>query len=332
VAANFATADTLSSGAGQRSSLEQLKQRLAGLLELLPIDRPLVYLDYPVHLNFGDLLIMRGTERFFADHGHKVVSRAAYMNFLESARSRVSPQTILVMHGGGNFGDLYPVHQNFREEIVRRFPGNRIVVLPQSVYFSSPVALERSARIFRQHRDIHLYVRDYASLAQVHTRFTENAELMPDMAHQLWRGYQPHPAAGDRTLRLLRKDVEAEHQQHAAVEQRSVDWLDFNPRWSCRIFGRILWLHALEGKLGRKLGAQALWYTYCDRLHRHMESRFVEYDEVITSRLHGMIFALLLGKRVRYLDNLYGKLNGYASTWFDASVPVEPYRSAGSAA
>ena len=54
--------------------------------------------------------------------------------------------------------------------------------------------------------------------------------------------------------------------------------------------------------------------------------------QVITSRLHGMIFALLLGKRVRYLDNLYGKLNGYASTWFDASVPVEPYRYAGSAA
>jgi len=65
---------------------------------------------------------MRGTEQFFATHGHRVLSRSAYMNFLDRARSRIASHTILVLHGGGNFGDLYPVHQNFWEEIVRRFP------------------------------------------------------------------------------------------------------------------------------------------------------------------------------------------------------------------
>jgi pyruvyl transferase EpsO len=315
-------------GPEHRSTLDHLKLRLVGLLKLLPPDRPLVYLDYPVHLNFGDLLIMRGTEQFFADHGYTVVERAAYMNFLERSRSRISHETTIVMHGGGNFGDLYTVHQNFREEVVRRFPDNRIVILPQSVYFSSPPARDRSARIFRQHRDLIMCVRDYASLDQVHARFTDNTVLMPDMAHQLWRGHQLRHTASGRTLRLLRTDVEAvEHQHQAVAEQRSLDWLDFHRRWSCRIFGRILWLHAMEGKLDRKLGAHALWHRYCDLLHRHMESRFLEYDEIITSRLHGMIFALLLEKRVRYLDNLYGKLNGYASTWLDASVPVERYRT-----
>ncbi len=329
MAASFETPDTLTPDAGRRSSLDHLKLRLAGLLQLLPIDRPLVYLDYPVHMNFGDLLIMRGTERFFADYGHRVVSRAAYMNFVAHDASRITRETVIVMHGGGNFGDLYPVHQNFREQIVRRFPDNRIVVLPQSVYFSSPLALERSARIFRQHRDLALCVRDHASLGQVRGKFTDNTVLMPDMAHQLWRGSQPHPTAGERTLQLLRTDVEAAAHQQQVAAQQPMDWLDFVPRWSCQIFGRILRLHALEGKLGRKLGAHTLWHGYCDLLHRHMESRFLGYDEVITSRLHGMIFALLLGKRVRYLDNLYGKLNGYARTWFDASVPVEPYRYAG---
>jgi pyruvyl transferase EpsO len=330
VAGTFNTADTLAPGQTHGGSLGYLKLRLARLLDLLPIERPLVYLDYPVHMNFGDLLIMRGTERFFADCGHRVVARAAYLNFVARARRRISREAIIVMHGGGNFGDLYPVHQNFREEVVRRFPDNRIVILPQSVYFSSPLALARSGRIFRQHPDLALCVRDHASLAQVRGKFTENAILMPDMAHQLWRGSQPHPSAGGRTLRLLRTDVEAvEYPQQAAAQHRTLDWLDFVPRWSCRIFGRILWLHALEGKVDRGLGAHALWHGYRDVLHRYMESRFHEFDEVITSRLHGMIFALLLGKRVRYLDNLYGKLNGYARTWFDTSVPVAPYHVGG---
>jgi pyruvyl transferase EpsO len=325
-------ADQPVSPAGYHSSLDQLKQRLAGLLEVLPVQRPLVYLDYPVHLNFGDLLIMRGTERFYADHGHRVLARSAYMNFLERARSRISSQTILVMHGGGNFGDLYPVHQNFREEIVRRFPDNRIVILPQSVHFSSPMELERSARVFRRHRDVVMCVRDHASLAQARARFTRHTMLIPDMAHQLWRGYQPNSCAGGSTLKLLRLDLEAsEHQLQTEMRQQSMDWLDFNPRWSCRIFGRILWLHTLEGRLGRGLGARALWYRYCAMLHQHMESRFRGYSEVTTSRLHGMIFALLLGKRVRYLDNMYGKLSGYAGTWFDDTVPAVPCGSRGSA-
>ena len=328
MSATSVTADPQASATDHETLLDDLKQRLVGLLEVLPVNRPLVYLDYPVHLNFGDLLIMRGTERFYAEHGHRVLLRSAYMNFLDRARSRISSQTILVMHGGGNFGDLYPVHQDFREEIVRRFPDNRIVILPQSVHFSSAAELERSAQVFRQHRDLVLCVRDHDSLAHVRARFTHNCVLMPDMAHQLWRGYQPHPARVDRTLRLLRLDGEAsEHPGQAEMQQQAMDWLDFNPRWSCWIFGRILELHTLEGKYGCQLGSRALWYRYCELLHRYMDSRFREYTDIVTSRLHGMIFGLLLGKRVRYLDNTYGKLSGYARTWFDDSVPVRPYRS-----
>lgn len=325
-----ATVDPRPAATVQRSSLAMLKQRLRGLLEVLPPDRPLVYLDYPVHLNFGDLLIMRGTERFCAQYGHRILARSAHMNFLDRAASRITSQTILVMHGGGNFGDLYPVHQVFREEIVRRFPDNRIVVLPQSVYFSSSTELERSARLFKQHRDLILCVRDHESLAQTQGRFTQQTLLVPDMAHQLWGDSEPAGDLSGRTLTLLRTDIETSaYQLLAHMGPQTRDWLDFNPRWSCRVFGRILWLHNLEGRVGRDLGARRLWYAYCAMLHGHMESRFRDYAEVVTSRLHGMIFALLLGKRVRYLDNLYGKLSGYARTWFDESVPAVPYQTAG---
>jgi pyruvyl transferase EpsO len=308
-----------------RTSMGELKGRLSGLLQYLPVDRPLAYLDYPVHLNFGDLLIMRGTEQFFADCGHTVVARAAYMNFCNSLRRRITAETIIVMHGGGNFGDLYPVHQRFREQIVQQFPDNRIVILPQSMYFSSAVALEQSAEVFRAHPDVVLCLRDHASIRRAGGQFTHNTVLMPDMAHQLWRGHDSDSSASERTLRLMRRDLEmAQEQNQPGWVSESRDWLDFTPRWSCRIFGRILRLHELEGKYDRRLGAHRVWHGYCSLLHAHMERQFRGYDRLVTSRLHGMIFAALLNKPVQYLDNTYGKLTGYAKTWFDNSVRAQP--------
>jgi len=166
--------------------MNELKEKLASITRYLPPDRPVVYLDYPVHLNFGDILIMRGTERFFADYGYRVIERAGYMNFTDSARRTVPPEAVIVLHGGGNFGDLYPVHQRFREAVVCQFPDHPIVLMPQTVHFQSEQARQTSAAIFRQHRNLLLMVRDPQSLLTVDTLFTPQVLLMPDMAHQLW--------------------------------------------------------------------------------------------------------------------------------------------------
>jgi pyruvyl transferase EpsO len=47
-----------------------------------------------------------------------------------------------------------------------------------------------------------------------------------------------------------------------------------------------------------------------------MQAQFAAYGEVRTNRLHGMIFAALLGKKVVFDDNSYGKLGHYAGQWF----------------
>lgn len=39
------------------------------------------------------------------------------------------------------------------------------------------------------------------------------------------------------------------------------------------------------------------------------------YGCVVTTRLHGMILAAMLGRRVRYIDNLTGKISSFADTW-----------------
>lgn len=298
--------------------MTELKDKLADITRYLPPERPVVYLDYPVHLNFGDILIMRGTERFFADYGYRVITRAAYMNFTASVRRAVPADAVIVLHGGGNFGDLYPVHQHFRESVVRQFPEHPIVLMPQTVHFRSEQARQESAAIFRQHRNLLLMVRDQRSLEAVAGLFSPQVLLMPDMAHQLWdEAHAPGDIGATGRVDLRRADIEATARPGAEGEGMAVDWIDFVPVWRRRLFGLILRLHYLEGRTGLHLGACRAWYAYCEALTERMQARFAPYGEVRTNRLHGMIFAALLGKKVVFDDNYYGKLGHYAGQWFD---------------
>ena len=297
--------------------MQELKDKLAAIAGYLPRQRPVVYLDYPVHLNFGDILIMRGTERFFADYGYRVIERAGYMNFTAAARRAVPPDATIVLHGGGNFGDLYPAHQHFREAVVRQFPEHPIVVMPQTVHFRSEQARQASAAVFRLHRQLLLMVRDRRSQAAVDGLFSPQVLLMPDMAHQLWDdGRPPEAGAASGRLELWRADIEATRRPATLAAGPPIDWLDLVPVWQRRVYGLILRLHRLEATADRRLGAQPAWYGYCDRLSRRMQSIFESCGEVRTNRLHGMIFAALLGKKVSFDDNTYGKLGDYASQWF----------------
>src|SRR3546814_20988092 len=91
----------------------------------------------------------------------------------------------IVLHGGGNFGDLYPIHQEFRERIVEQFPRNRIVIMPQSIHFKNPARLAEAARRFAAHRNLTTTVRDLDSERLVREHFSNPVHLVPDMAHQI---------------------------------------------------------------------------------------------------------------------------------------------------
>src|SRR3546814_2731082 len=83
------SADLISEHATRMLSL---KARLQALRELVPLDRPVVYLDYPVHLNIGDLLINLGTEAWFGSAGYEIACRASVFDFGRSDAGKISPE------------------------------------------------------------------------------------------------------------------------------------------------------------------------------------------------------------------------------------------------
>ena len=73
-----------------------------------------------------------------------------------------------------------------REDLVQAFPNNRIILLPQTAHFSNEVAMKKSASIFSQHKDLHLFSRDTNTFEMMKAHFSPNVALSPDMAHQLY--------------------------------------------------------------------------------------------------------------------------------------------------
>ncbi len=313
--------------------MQHLQKRVMGVAEIIPRTAPLIYLDYPVHANIGDLLIEKGTERFFAHLDYNVVGCRSAHDFFSSAADRVTGEMTIVLHGGGNFGDLYGLHQAFRERVIEKFPDNRIVLLPQTIHFDSQARLEACARLFSRHRNLHVCLRDQRSLEIFKTHFDNPAYLIPDMAHFLWEEFMPHRAgkAGTRTLLFVRTDKEL-RPFSGAVDglPQPVDWGDLIGLEDRIAFRTLNALYARGPFIGRWTSLHPLWRHLRDHLIAKAERLFQGYGTVKTNRLHAGIFALLMGRRAVLSDNSYGKLSGYYSTWLK-DVPGAEFVSPASA-
>jgi pyruvyl transferase EpsO len=312
--------------------MDGLKQQLGGIAAVLPPSRPVVYLDYPVHDNVGDLLIHQGADAFLADYGYSVLGRFSMHDFSRRGRDDENAVVLkpsirdldalvdcggaIMLHGGGNFGDIWPQFQMFRELIVQRYPATPIVILPQTIHFGSAERRARSARLLAAHRQLSIFVRDRESLAFVREA-QAGGGLMPDMAHQLWgRPAFARSGAEAGTLVVRRRDRESRNPDGTAAH---FDWDELN-RGPSRFMLRALrkW-QTIDNPLRHWVPNERLWRIHRDRLVRRAVARFRPYAVIDTDRLHGMILAALMGKQVRYSEGSYGKLQRYAGLWLTGS-------------
>ena len=125
------------------------------------IDGDYILLDVPYYTNIGDTLIWEGTKHFLKSIKHKCLYTAS----VETYKYRpLSPSTVILLQGGGNFGDLWRKHQELRLEVIRAYPNNKIIILPQTVFYKDKAVFQEDAKIFNSHQDLHICARDTVSL------------------------------------------------------------------------------------------------------------------------------------------------------------------------
>lgn len=288
----------------------------------VPAGGRVALIDFPHVPNVGDSAIWLGVLAFLARRDIRPCFTCSNRSYSRSALARRLGDGIILLTGGGNFGDLYPPHQDLREAVVRHFPRNRIVQLPQTIHFRSAEKLERARQAFDAHPDFTLLVRDAPSLALARERFRAPSLLCPDMAFAL--GPQRRPGAPTHpVVWLARSDKESPATQTPPTPAGvlKTDWLldDVTPvlRLNRRL-GRIV----REMRTLRPLLQGTLSRTYApvarERVHRGMRVLGAG-RAVVTNRLHGHVLCLLMGIPHVVLDNSYGKVRALYDTWTHTS-------------
>ncbi|MEU1287745.1 polysaccharide pyruvyl transferase family protein [Kitasatospora sp. NPDC005856] len=297
----------------------------AVLRELIAPGTRCALVDFPRHANVGDSAIWLGERALLRDLGVDLAYLCDRHTFAEDDLARCLPSGTILLHGGGNLGDLWPHHQQLRERVIRAFPRHRIIQLPQSVHFDDRRNLARAREVFDAHPDLTLLLRDTRSLHRARDAFAARSLLAPDSAFAL----QDLPAAGTPHHHLLwlgRTDHEAAPHAEPPPDG-TVHRTDWNagegggPDWPARLRGARLAIRTAADALrrtptARSADALADVFDAHARLHLRRGCRLLGGARaVVTDRLHAHLLCLLLGLEHTVLDDRNGKISSYRDTW-----------------
>lgn len=317
------------------SKILKLREKIEKELLSL-IDRDYVLLDIPDHDNIGDNLIWEGELEFLKNVKFQKRYECS-LTFFE--QKRIPNNSIILFHGGGNFGDIYPVVNEFRREVIKNNLDKKIIIFPQTIHYNSKANLEKDAKIINQHSNLTLCTRDRKSYNLALENFT-NAKvlLLPDMAFCIDFQSLRTNSEERKVLVMDRKDGEKVSLDLGNIgEYDLLDWPTFNTTKEER-YRKIRYDRRLDkiAKVFQKLPILSMLvdsrYGLKTRKGREDYIRkgvefFNEYNTIYTTRLHGLILGILMGKDMKVLDNSYGKLTSFVEAWLSDFEKVEIYKN-----
>lgn len=263
------------------------------------------------HANIGDSAITLAEQYFlsqyFPEYFQVEISTYEFSQKESFLHAILNPGDILFLNGGGNLGDRYMGEEELHRKIVSEFPNQKIIIFPQTIFFSDTEQgrreLEKSAKIYNSHRDLTLYVRGEINMSLARAYFAGvNVVLMPDMVHILRSNY-----GFDRNgiLLCLRNDEEGKLNQ----EQRETVIRAANAAFET--VNRTTNMHS--GDVSRENRGFVV---------RSELMRFARHQLVVTDRLHGMIFSAVTGTPCVVFSSGDHKIKDYYHTFFRDSNAV----------
>jgi pyruvyl transferase EpsO len=285
-------------------------------------------LDFPNHWNLGDSFIYQGQTIMWMVYG-QIPLRPPFphtsLKELFKHDLNIEGGTIF-LHGGGNFGDLYPATDNYRWKVLLAFRTYEIVMMPQSIYYVDDKRISMARANYNSHVKLTMMLRDYDSYDYARANFKKgNPIFAPDSAFMIGPSLPNIEPVVDILL-LLRRDKESV----MAKEIDNVPNMVAQHHLTSEVWD------FPTGKFPDQVSqaGQVLWnYTtmFPDRVlpkewHYPSTEGIVAYRTVlgntllsrgrvvVTDRLHASIMATLVDRPVVYIDNNYKKLTKVRSS------------------
>lgn len=285
------------------------------------ITKDYVYLDLPYHSNIGDSLIASGTKTFLKAQKYQCLYSASLNTYEEK---HISNNALIILQGGGNFGDLWEDFQLFRNKIIESFPDYDILIMPQSVYYDDATKLERDKKIFSKAKHLTICARDMQSYLFFKEHFScKKILLIPDMAFCL-SFPSTKSIIKNNTLFVKRTDKEYSCEGKYNLVPSDAEMHDW-PTIETKTFPYKIYIEiekttrGIAKYISRSL-ANRIFDLYWKRIlipyNVKMGVKFLNsYSEIYTTRLHAAILGTILSKKVFIFNNSYGKNSALYDTW-----------------
>lgn len=217
----------------------------------------------------------------------------------------INKKEMIFLQGGGNLGTLYINEEIFHRDIVKKYPNNKIIIMPMSIFFHDNEfgknELKKSAMIYNKHKDFTIISRDEISYNFAKKYFGKvNNILAPDSVTSLEDIVSLCNIRRKGICFFLRKDIEK------VVTDDSInkikDFLDKNKL--NYILSDTADNNSYRTDDARKKSISSRWkYAQSSRL-------------VITDRYHGVVFAVITHTPVIVFKSFDTKISSGVK-WFE---------------
>lgn len=307
----------------------ELQEKIRSCLTPLipPATRRIAIIDPPDHPNIGDSAILLGELDFLQKHFPETELVFISHKFGKAAVDReIRRCDLLLFHGGGNFGDIWPSLHRFRLEVMANHPETPKIQLPQSIHFDDVELKNETAKLIAEQQEFTLLARDAKSF-EVARPFRCSTILCPDLAFYMENRRVP-PARNPSTdlFALVRTDKESvsglEGKLRYALKNKSydfeiADWLDTDDQ----IFLQAA--HFVADRIRRRPKASSILVGVYQRLLTMHAARRVKRGFRLlrrgkigaADRLHAHILLTILGTPHLIADSYDGKISAFYDTW-----------------
>jgi len=216
----------------------------------------------------------------------------------------INPNDIIFLHSGGNLGDRGMWSETGRRLMIQNFPNNRVISLPQTIYFSDTEngrkQKEISKNIYNKHKRLTIIGRDKES-GNIAVELFPNAQVLtvPDFVLSLnlndFGLTERTPRTGS-VLACLRRDNESMFTGKERAELAN------------KIEGEV---KITDTTLSTPINEDSRMKVLKEFLHE-----VLEHEVMVTDRFHGLIFAVVCKRPAIVLPTVDHKLTS-AVEWFD---------------
>lgn len=246
--------------------------------------KKIFYMLVPNHGNMGDQAIALATLKYLNDKFNEYeiieVYREDTCKYSHAIKRVINDDDIIVLHGGGNMGNLYRIEEKDRRFIIDKFSNYKIISMTQTISFTKDQEgneeLSKSKSIYNKHKDLTLIAREKISYDTMKREFDiKKVVINPDIVLYLNTEFKCQNNKRRNIMTCLRNDKESilgkQKEEFILKLQKGYENV-FN-------YDTVIQKNLSGGDRIIEL--------------KKMFDKFLSSKIVITDRLHGMVFAAI---------------------------------------